>query len=55
MASVLGGGFAGEEGMPPGTVESVLTRKTWAISGLLSRRRVGLIDDWIRSTNGGLG
>ena len=31
-------------------VESVLTRKTWEVSGLLSRRRVGSTDDGIRST-----
>jgi hypothetical protein len=45
MASVLGGGFTGEGGMPLGTVESVLMRKTWVVSGLLSRRRVGSTDD----------
>jgi hypothetical protein len=55
MASLLGGGFAGEGGIPPDTVESILTRKTWAVSGLLYRRRVGSTDDWIGSTNGGLG
>jgi hypothetical protein len=55
MASVLGGGFIGEGGMPLGMVESILTIKTWAVSGLLSRRRVGSTDDYIRSTNGGLG
>jgi hypothetical protein len=50
MASLLGGVFAGEGGMPPNTVDSVSTRKTWAVSGLLSRGRVGSIDDGIRST-----
>jgi len=55
ITSLLGGGFAGEGGMPLGTVESVLTRKTWAVLGLLSRERVGSTDDWIGSTNGGLG
>jgi hypothetical protein len=50
MASLLGGGFMGEGGIPPDTVESVTTRKTWAISGLLSSRRVVSNDDEIRST-----
>jgi hypothetical protein len=35
MALVLGGGSIGGGGMPPGMVESVLTRKTWAVSGLV--------------------
>jgi hypothetical protein len=50
MASLLGGGFAVERGMPPSTVDFVSTRKTWAISGLLSRGRVGSTDDGIGST-----
>jgi hypothetical protein len=45
MASLLGGGFTGEGGIPPDTVEFVLTRKTWEISGLLSREREGSTDD----------
>jgi hypothetical protein len=31
-------------------VDSVSTRKTWAVSGLLSSGRVGSTDDEIRST-----
>jgi hypothetical protein len=50
MASLLGGGFMGEGGMPPSTVDFVSMRKTWAVSGLLSRGRVGSTDDGIRST-----
>jgi hypothetical protein len=34
MALVLGGGFTGEGGVPPGTVESILTRNTWAVLAL---------------------
>jgi hypothetical protein len=55
MASLLGGGFPGEGGIPPGTIESVLTRKPWAVLGLFARRGVGSTNDWIGSTNGGLG
>jgi hypothetical protein len=55
MVSLLGGGSTREGGMPPGIVESVLTRKTWEVSGLIYRRRVGSTDDWIGSTNGGFG
>jgi hypothetical protein len=50
MASFLGGGFAVERGMPPSTVDYVSMRKMWAASGLLSRGRVGLTNDGIRST-----
>jgi len=50
MDSLLGGDSIGGGGMPPGMVESVLTRKTWAVSGLLSSGRVGLTDDRIRLT-----
>jgi hypothetical protein len=45
MASILGGGFTREGGIPLDMVEFVLTRKTWAVSSLLSRRRVGSTDD----------
>jgi hypothetical protein len=40
----------GEGGIPPSMVDSVSTRKTWAVSGLLSSGRVGSTDDEIRST-----
>ena len=40
----------GEGGIPPDTAESVSTRKTWAVLGLLSRGRVGSTDEEIRST-----
>jgi hypothetical protein len=50
MASLLEGGSTGEGGIPPDTVESVSTRKTWLVSGLLSSGRVGSTDDEIRST-----
>jgi hypothetical protein len=55
MPSLLGGGSTGGGEMPLGMVEPVLMRKTWEVSGLLSRRGVGLTDDWIGSTNGELG
>jgi hypothetical protein len=50
MASFLGGGFMGEGGMHPSTVDFVSTRKTCAVSDLLSRGRVGLVDEGIRLT-----
>jgi hypothetical protein len=50
MASLLGGGFMGEGGIPPDTAEFVSMRKTWAVSGLLSSRRVGSTDYGIEST-----
>jgi hypothetical protein len=50
MASLLGGGSTREGGIPPSMVDSVSTRKTWAVLGLLSSGRVGLTDDEIRST-----
>jgi hypothetical protein len=50
MASLLGGGPTGEGGIPLGMGGSVSTRKTWAVSGLLSSGRVGLTDGGIRST-----
>jgi hypothetical protein len=50
MASLLGGGSMREGGIPPGMVEFVSTRKTWAVSGLLLSGRVGSIDNDIRST-----
>jgi hypothetical protein len=40
----------GEGGIPTGVVNFVSTRKTWVVSGLLSRGRVGSIDYGIRST-----
>jgi hypothetical protein len=40
----------GEGGIAPGMVDYVSMRKTWAILGLLSSRRVGLTDDGIEST-----
>ena len=36
--------------MPPSMVESVSTRKTWAVSGLVSSVRVGSTDDDVKST-----
>jgi hypothetical protein len=50
MALLLGGGSMGEGGIPPSIVDFVSTRKTWAISGLLSSGRVGSTDDGIKST-----
>jgi hypothetical protein len=50
MASLLGGSFMGEGGIPPDMAESVSMRKTWAVMGLLSSGRVGSTDDEIRST-----
>jgi hypothetical protein len=50
MASLLGGGFAGEGGMPPNMVDYVSTRKTWVVLGLLFTGRVGSTDDGIGST-----
>jgi hypothetical protein len=50
MASLLGGGSMGEGGIPPSMVESVSTRKMWAVSGLLSSGRVGSTDNDIKST-----
>jgi hypothetical protein len=50
MASLLGGGFTGEGGIPPNMVDYVSMRKTWAVLVLLFRGRVGSIDDGIRST-----
>jgi hypothetical protein len=50
MASLLGGGFTGEGGIPPDTTESVSMRKTWAVLGLLLRGRVGSTNDGIKST-----
>ena len=50
MTSLLGGGSTDEGGITPNTVESVSTRKTWAVLGLLSRGRVGSTDDEIKST-----
>jgi hypothetical protein len=40
----------GEGGIPLGMGDSVSTRKTWAVSGLLSSGRVGSTDGEIRST-----
>jgi len=40
----------GEGGIPIGMVDFVSTRKTWAVSGLLSSERVGSNDGEIRST-----
>jgi hypothetical protein len=39
-----------ERGMPPNTLDSISTRKTWAVSGLLSRGRVDSTDDGIGLT-----
>jgi hypothetical protein len=50
MALFLGGGFMGEREMPPSIVDSVSIRKTWAVSSLLSRGRVGSTYDGIGST-----
>jgi hypothetical protein len=50
MASLIGGGFAREGGILPNMVDFVSMRKTWVVSGLLSRGRVGSIDYGIRST-----
>jgi hypothetical protein len=50
MASLLGGGSMGEGGIPLDMVDSVSTRKMWAVSGLLSSGRVGSTDDEIKST-----
>jgi hypothetical protein len=50
MASLLGGGSTGEGGIAPGMVDFVSTRKTWAVSSLLSSGRVGSTDGEIRST-----
>ena len=67
MALVLGEGFTGG-GMPLGMVESVLMRKTWAVSNgetgsttlALFRGRVGLTEEGTGSVtlaflNGGMG
>ena len=50
MASLLGGGFTGEGGIPTGMVDYVSMRRTWALSGLLYRGRVGSTDGDIKST-----
>jgi hypothetical protein len=47
MASLLGGGFMREGGIPPDTTDFVSMIKMWAISGLLLRGRVGSTDDKI--------
>jgi hypothetical protein len=49
MASLLGGGFTGEGGIPLDTTDSVSTRKIWVVSGLLSSGRVRSTNDEIRS------
>jgi hypothetical protein len=61
MASLIGGGFTGEGRIPLDTTKFVSTRKTWAISGLLSSGRVGLTDDeiiwttWVEFSKGRMG
>jgi hypothetical protein len=61
MALLLGGGSMGEGGMPPGMVDYVSMRKTWVVSGLLSRWRVGSTNNdvnlttWVALSKGRMG
>jgi hypothetical protein len=50
MASLIGGGFTREGGMPPSMVDYVSTRKMWEVSCLLSSGRVVSIDNDNKST-----
>ena len=50
MASFLGGGSTREGGIPTSMVDSISTRKTWAVSGLFSSGKVESTDEEIRST-----